>query len=124
MFMQQPMYQTAAPKQAWNEHPHATLSISPFDMRFFSITNSAVMKIFAAFSLALSLLGLARAEEPDDSRIINQVLQTRAAILNRTGNTNAVFLAFWDFDGTTLKDDCSIKPATAPPSAADKNYSG
>ena len=49
----------------------------------------------------------ARGEEPDDSRIIGQVLETRAAILKATGDTNALFLAFWDFDGTTMKGDCS-----------------
>jgi phosphoserine phosphatase len=54
-----------------------------------------------------SILALARAEEPDDSRIISRILQTRAAILQRTGDSNAVFLAFWDFDGTTMKGDCS-----------------
>jgi phosphoserine phosphatase len=65
------------------------------------------MKFFAALSLALSIFTLGRAEEPDDSRIIGQILQTRAAILKSTGDTNAIFLAFWDFDGTTLKGDCS-----------------
>jgi phosphoserine phosphatase len=65
------------------------------------------MKLCAALSLALSIFSLARAEEPDDSRIIGQILQTRAAILKSTGETNALFLAFWDFDGTTLKGDCS-----------------
>lgn len=59
------------------------------------------------FVLALAVCVPARAEEPDDSRIISQVLQTRAAILKTTGDTNAVFLAFWDFDGTTMKGDCS-----------------
>jgi phosphoserine phosphatase len=65
------------------------------------------MKLCAALSLALSIFSLARAEEPDDSRIIGQILQTRAAIPKSTGETNALFLAFWDFDGTTLKGDCS-----------------
>jgi len=65
------------------------------------------MKCLAALSLAFSMLTLARAEEPDDSRIISRILQTRAAILQRTGDSNAVFLAFWDFDGTTMKGDCS-----------------
>ena len=65
------------------------------------------MKRCAALSLALSMFSLARAEEPDDSRIVNQILQTRAAILKSTGDTNAIFLAFWDFDGTTMKGDCS-----------------
>jgi len=57
--------------------------------------------------MALSLCTVARPEEPDDSRIIGRILQTRAAILQSTGDTNAIFLAFWDFDGTTLKGDCS-----------------
>jgi phosphoserine phosphatase len=65
------------------------------------------MRFFAAFSLALSIFTLAHAEEPDDSRIVGQILETRAAILKSTGDTNAIFLAFWDFDGTTLKGDCS-----------------
>lgn len=59
------------------------------------------------FAVFLALRVAVRAEEPDDSRIIGQILQTRAAILKTTGDTNAVFLAFWDFDGTTLKGDCS-----------------
>jgi phosphoserine phosphatase len=59
-----------------------------------------------ALVFSLPLLSI-RAEEPDDSRIITQILQTRAAILKATGDTNAVFLAFWDFDGTTMKGDCS-----------------
>jgi phosphoserine phosphatase len=71
------------------------------------ITNIGGMKFFAALSFALSIFTLARAEEPDDSRIIHQILQTRATILKSTGSTNAVFLAFWDFDGTTMKGDCS-----------------
>jgi phosphoserine phosphatase len=65
------------------------------------------MKCCAALFLALSLFAVARAEEPDDSRIIDQILKTRAAILKSTGDTNALFLTFWDFDGTTMKGDCS-----------------
>ncbi len=63
--------------------------------------------ISAVLALVLAARISAHAEEPDDSRIINQVLQTRADILKTTGDTNAVFLAFWDFDGTTMKGDCS-----------------
>jgi phosphoserine phosphatase len=51
---------------------------------------------------------LANAEEPDDSRIIDRILHTREAIQQAVPGTNAaVFLAFWDFDGTILKGDCS-----------------
>ncbi len=53
------------------------------------------------------LLTEARAEEPDDQRIIQHILATRAAILETTGTTNVRFMVFWDFDGTTLKGDCS-----------------
>jgi phosphoserine phosphatase len=35
------------------------------------------------------------------------VLQTREAIIKATADTNALFLAIWDFDGTTMKGDCS-----------------
>jgi phosphoserine phosphatase len=52
-----------------------------------------------------------RAEEPDDSGIISQILHTRDALLRSAGATNGagapMFLAFWDFDGTILKGDCS-----------------
>jgi len=65
------------------------------------------MKFLIVLSLTLSACLLARAEEPDDSRIINQVLQTHDAIIKATDDTNALFLAFWDFDGTTMKGDCS-----------------
>jgi phosphoserine phosphatase len=65
------------------------------------------MKFFMVLILAISACILARAEEPDDSRIIHQVLQSHDAILRSTGDTNALFLAFWDFDGTTMKGDCS-----------------
>ncbi|HEY4416209.1 MAG TPA: haloacid dehalogenase-like hydrolase [Verrucomicrobiae bacterium] len=47
------------------------------------------------------------AEEPDDRRILQQILSTRDAIQQIHGDTNAIFLAFWDFDGTTMKGDCS-----------------
>lgn len=71
----------------------------------------SVMKL--TLTCAVSLLGLcgmlamASAEEPDDTRIIEQVLRTRDAILKSTPARSPVFLAFWDFDGTILKGDCS-----------------
>jgi phosphoserine phosphatase len=59
----------------------------------------------------LLALPIVHAEEPDDTRIIQQVLQTRDAILKAIPATKPadapVFLAFWDFDGTILKGDCS-----------------
>jgi phosphoserine phosphatase len=61
--------------------------------------------------LVFSAGPLLQAEEPDDSRIIERILQTREKILETAPGTNlaasAVFLAFWDFDGTILKGDCS-----------------
>jgi len=67
------------------------------------------MKILATIVLSsfVVLPTITRAEEPDDSRIIQRILETRAAITHVTGQTNAIFLAFWDFDGTILKGDCS-----------------
>ena len=65
----------------------------------------------AVWFLALSVVFRVHAEEPDDTRIIERILRTREAILNDARGTNsgasAVFLAFWDFDGTILKGDCS-----------------
>jgi phosphoserine phosphatase len=62
-------------------------------------------------ALTLVTLGAVHAEEPDDSRIIQQILQARGDILRSLEATNSapspVFLAFWDFDGTILKGDCS-----------------
>ncbi|MCX6925115.1 MAG: HAD family hydrolase [Verrucomicrobia bacterium] len=69
------------------------------------------LKRCLAFGLVLAVLGTAHAEEPDDSRIINHIFQTRDEILQRIGPTGSlpppVFLAFWDFDGTILKGDSS-----------------
>src|SRR6516162_3471077 len=54
---------------------------------------------------------LARAEEPDDARILERILGTRDTLLKATALTNSdtwpVFIAVWDFDGTILKGDCS-----------------
>jgi phosphoserine phosphatase len=59
----------------------------------------------------LACLPLARAEEPDDARILERILGTRDALLKATALTNSdrwpVFIAAWDFDGTILKGDCS-----------------
>jgi phosphoserine phosphatase len=72
------------------------------------------MKTF--FSVAFCLLAIlapARllAEEPDDSRIIQRILGSKEAILKTMPGTkpaaSAVFLVFWDFDGTILKGDCT-----------------
>ncbi len=51
-----------------------------------------------------------RGEEPFATNVIAQILQARDAIVASEGadaETSCVFLAFWDFDGTTLKGDCS-----------------
>ena len=61
--------------------------------------------------IACQILSLARAEEPDDTRIIGRILQTRDTVLKTTTSTNSgvapVFIVVWDFDGTILKGDCS-----------------
>jgi phosphoserine phosphatase len=61
--------------------------------------------------LVLCGIRCVQAEEPDDSRIIGQILETRRQILSTADSTNksnaTVFLAFWDFDGTILKGDCT-----------------
>jgi phosphoserine phosphatase len=61
--------------------------------------------------LAVLALIAPRAEEPDDTKIISHIFGARDEILRSTGaaksNLAPVFLAFWDFDGTILKGDCS-----------------
>src|ERR1043166_6719543 len=61
--------------------------------------------------LVLSSFTSVKADEPDDSRIIQQILQAREQILKLEQKGKAwaspVFLAFWDFDGTILKGDCT-----------------
>ena len=70
-----------------------------------------MLKPLLIFGLLLAALVVARAEEPDDTRILNQILQARSEILRSVAPTNShaspVFLAFWDFDGTILKGDSS-----------------
>src|SRR5882757_8621010 len=65
-------------------------------------------KVFVGLGLsAFITVHSGRAEEPDDSRIVEQIFQTREAILKVSTNAEPVFAAFWDFDGTILKGDCS-----------------
>jgi phosphoserine phosphatase len=73
------------------------------------VTLFPMKRLIAAIGLLTLAEGpLAIAEEPDDSRIIERILRTREAILQAVPSTNAtVFMAFWDFDGTILKGDCS-----------------
>jgi len=52
-----------------------------------------------------------RAEEPNDTWIIRHILQAHDEILRKVATPSSgaapAFLAFWDFDGTILKGDCS-----------------
>ncbi len=61
------------------------------------------------FSVLL-ICSAARAEEAHTQAIITRIMNTRQAILAKAGSSSAdkyLFLAFWDFDGTILKGDCS-----------------
>lgn len=65
-----------------------------------------------AWLLAAGLAGVAAsaaAPEPHAEAVLRELLATREAILAERGLTpdQAVFLAFWDFDGTILRGDCS-----------------
>lgn len=64
-----------------------------------------VIAALGVLAFASAIVGYA--EEPDDTRIIHRILDTRDALLRAGPDTNLVFLAFWDFDGTILKGDCS-----------------
>ena len=73
-------------------------------------TGRRVLLTALLVTAAFSSRTLARAEEPDDTAILSQIVQTRDAILKQAGapgEAAPVFLAFWDFDGTILKGDCS-----------------
>jgi phosphoserine phosphatase len=67
--------------------------------------------IGVCFFVLLGSAQIAWGEEPDDSRILRQILDTRTQLLKTVGDTNPTtppaFLAVWDFDGTILKGDCS-----------------
>lgn len=66
------------------------------------------MKTMCAIVMVLFFLSFSViADEPHTESIIEHILKTRQAILNQTDNKPTVFLAFWDFDGTILKGDCS-----------------
>jgi len=66
---------------------------------------------FMLAAVAVCFLVSARAEEPDDGLVLQQIFSTREAILKQSGATNGPgaprFIAVWDFDGTILKGDCS-----------------
>ncbi|PTY04973.1 hypothetical protein DB347_19985 [Opitutaceae bacterium EW11] len=53
----------------------------------------------------LAPLGRASAPEPVADAILREIYETQQAL--RQKSPNARFLAFWDFDGTILKGDCS-----------------
>jgi len=63
--------------------------------------------LFCYFAIVAFAIRAVHAEEPDDSRIIGQILGAREQILKVNGTDSCVFLAIWDFDGTILKGDCS-----------------
>lgn len=69
-------------------------------------------RIIICFLIILSmflLCPLTRAEETHAEAIISEIINTRQAILTkaRKSSNEFIFLAFWDFDGTILKGDCS-----------------
>lgn len=71
-----------------------------------------IMKEWISYAIAILAMWVPSvfAEEPDDTRIIDQILATRSAILKSSmdNKTNsAIFIVIWDFDGTILKGDCS-----------------
>lgn len=64
--------------------------------------------------LCLLLFGVwtyaAGGDEAHTAKIISEILTTKQNILANAGDKSAdsfVFLAFWDFDGTIIKGDCS-----------------
>lgn len=60
--------------------------------------------------IVLLLCPITRAEETHPESIISEIMNTQQAILANAGESSSnkfVFLAFWDFDGTILKGDCS-----------------
>ena len=70
-------------------------------------------RIIICLSITVSVLLLCpstRAEETHAESIISEIMNTRQTILSNAGKSSSnkfVFLAFWDFDGTILKGDCS-----------------
>lgn len=72
--------------------------------------------LFAFARLAAGLAGFAAAgglfaaaPEPHAAELLREILATREAIIAERGLAprQAVFLAFWDFDGTLLRGDCT-----------------
>jgi len=79
-----------------------------------------IRPIIWAATFVISLIGATTQAAPNtqkinsdqsvDQRVIKQVLNTKKLILknsNGKSQDDFIFLAFWDFDGTILKGDCS-----------------
>ncbi|MDD5360313.1 MAG: haloacid dehalogenase-like hydrolase [Sulfurovaceae bacterium] len=70
-------------------------------------------KIMAFLSITISMLLFclpAMAKETHPEPIISKIMNTKQAILKSAKDPSSskfIFLAFWDFDGTILKGDCS-----------------
>ncbi len=58
----------------------------------------------------LAMAAMAHADEIHAESVIEKILNTKQAIINNSQKSPSdefVFLAFWDFDGTIIKGDCS-----------------
>lgn len=58
----------------------------------------------------LAMAAMAHADEMHAESIVKNILNTKQAIIENSKSKSSdefVFLAFWDFDGTILKGDCS-----------------
>lgn len=70
-------------------------------------------KIMAFISIIASMLLFclpAMAKEEHSDMVISKIINTKQAILKNAKDPSSskfIFLAFWDFDGTILKGDCS-----------------
>lgn len=65
---------------------------------------------FLSITFALLLLAFsAHAQERHAESVISEIMQTKQALMAKDGHASQkyIFLAFWDFDGTILKGDCS-----------------
>lgn len=67
--------------------------------------------IFISITISMLLFCLpAMAKETHPEPIISKIINTKQAILKNAKDPSSskfIFLAFWDFDGTILKGDCS-----------------
>lgn len=72
--------------------------------------NNAFSRLLVTILIGSFILHCSEAkkkQEPHSAAVIDSILETRQQLEEQHCSNGCIYLAFWDFDGTILKGDCS-----------------